>query len=138
MKLVRWLCFSFPTLSLNPSICSVEFINGISLLLPHLFSFVNYFFANLTLRCSRSQNLVLLYLPYEAWYLRVNSCFNKIYYLKEILVLSYLCELSLIFLLFLLGLDRVVVQLLMTIYPKFNLQYLSLHFERVLPIFFLK
>jgi len=122
---------------LNPSIYWVESINDISLLLPHLFSFVNYFFANQMLHCFQSQNLVLLYLPYEVSFLLVNSCFNKIYYFKEILVLRNLCEFSLIFLLFLLGLDRVMVQHLMKLYPKFNQQYLSWHFEKVLPIFFL-
>ena len=142
MKLVRWLCFSFPTLSLNPSICWVEFINGISWLLPHLFFFVNYFFAILMLRCFQSQNLVLLYLPYDPWYLQVNWYFNKIYHFKEILLLPYLSELHLIFLLFLLGLDKLkeqhlMMQRLMMFYPKSNLQYLSKHFKTVLPIFFL-
>ena len=137
MRLVQWLCFSFLTLSLNPSVYSVEFINGTSLLLPHLFSFVNYFFTAQMLHCFQSRNLVLLYLPYEAWYLRGNSYFDKIYHFGEILVLRNLSELHLIFLLFLLGLDRVVVQHLMTLYPKFDLQYLSLHFERVHLIFFL-
>jgi hypothetical protein len=137
MKLVQWLCFSFLALFLNPLIYWVESINDTSLLLLHLFSSVNYLFANLMLHCFQSQNLILLYPPYEAWYLLVNSCFNKIYHFKEILVLRCLDELHLIFLLFLLGLDRVVVQHLKRLYPKFNLQYLSLHFERVLLIFFL-
>ena len=142
MKLARSLCFSFPTLSLNPSIYSVESINGISWLLPHLFSFVNCLFANQMLHCFQSQNLVLLYLPYDPWYLQVNSNFNKIYHFKEILFLPYLSELHLIFLLFLLGLDKLkeqhlMMQRLMMFYPKSNLQYLSKHFKTVLPIFFL-
>lgn len=125
-NLIQLLCFLVLTLSLNPSICSVEFINGTSLLLPRLFSFEDCFSASLKPSCFRSQNLVPLCPPYAALFHPENSCSNKIYHFKGILVLLNLFELHLIFLLFLLGLDTVQVQhFLMMLYLKFNQRYLS-------------